>query len=229
MQADGSPTPDEPPPDEEWAAERARMVDHDIAGRGVRDEAVLAAMRRVPRHRFVSPGAGPAAYADHPLPIGSGQTISQPFIVAAMAEAAHLSPTDRVLEIGTGSGYGAAVLAELAESVVTVERYRELADHASALLDELGYDTVHVVVGDGTQGWPEGSPYDAIVVTAAGPEPPAPLLEQLADGGRLVIPLGRLRDGQDLVRLTRRGDRLDREKLGDVRFVPLIGEHGFPS
>ena len=203
MQADGSPTPDEPPPDEEWAAERARMVDHDIAGRGVRDEAVLAAMRRVPRHRFVSPGAGPAAYADHPLPIGSGQTISQPFIVA--------------------------VLAELAESVVTVERYRELADHASALLDELGYDTVHVVVGDGTQGWPEGSPYDAIVVTAAGPEPPAPLLEQLADGGRLVIPLGRLRDGQDLVRLTRRGDRLDREKLGDVRFVPLIGEHGFPS
>lgn len=203
------------------------MVEHDIAGRGIGDEAVLSAMRHVPRHRFVSRESTRSAYADHPLPIGSGQTISQPFIVAAMAEAALLGPTDHVLEIGTGSGYGAAVLAEVAETVVTVERHAALADAAAAVLAELGCENVEVVVGDGTQGWAPGAPYDAIVVTAAGPEPPEPLLDQLAEGGRLVIPLGRLEDGQDLVRITRDGDRFRREKLGDVRFVPLIGEHGF--
>jgi protein-L-isoaspartate(D-aspartate) O-methyltransferase len=203
------------------------MVAYDIAGRGVRDEAVLAAMRTVPRDRFVPEPQRSQAHADHPLPIGHGQTISQPFIVAAMAEAARLGPDDRVLEIGTGSGYGAAVLREVADHVVTVERIPELATEAAAALEATGYDDVVVVTGDGTDGWAEGAPYDAIVVTAAGPEPPTPLVDQLAEGGRLVMPVGRRHGHQVLARYTRRGDGLDREDLGDVRFVPLIGTHGF--
>lgn len=203
------------------------MVERDIASRGVRDEAVLAAMRSVPRHRFLPARMEEFAYEDSPLPIAEGQTISQPYIVAVMAEALALSPTDRVLEIGTGSGYAAAVLGEIAAEVWTIERHQPLADSASALLTELGYDNVHVECGDGTLGWPEHAPYDAIVVAAGGPEVPASLREQLADGGRLVIPVGPETRGQDLVCITRSGDEFEERRLGSVRFVPLIGDEGW--
>ncbi len=166
------------------------MVQRDLAGRGIADAAVLEAMRTVPREQFVPDHFRIDAFEDRPLPIGQGQTISQPYMVATMAESARLGPADRVLEVGTGSGYGAAVLRELAASVITVERLETLADTASKRLRDVGYDDVEVVVGDGSLGWPGGSPYDVIVVTAAGPKPPEPLLDQLADGGRLSVPIG---------------------------------------
>jgi protein-L-isoaspartate(D-aspartate) O-methyltransferase len=215
------------------AAERRRMVERQIAGRGVRDERVLEACRRVPREAFVpAPFAG-QAYDDRPLPIGEGQTISQPFIVALMTEALRLPPPaegapTRALEIGTGSGYAAAVLAEVADEVVTIERHRALAEHARAVLAELGYANVRVVDGDGTRGWPERAPYDGIVVAAGGPSVPRSLREQLAEGGRLVIPVGPAGDVQKLVVITRlAGSRWREEDLGEVRFVPLIGEEGW--
>ncbi len=207
---------------------------------GVRDEAVLEAIGRVPRQEFVPRRLAAAAFDDGPLPIGEGQTISQPAMVAMMAEAARLSPDDRVLEVGAGSGYGALVLRALARRVVTIERRSALAEKARAALTGQGLGDVTVVVGDGTLGWPEEAPYDAIVVTAAGPTPPPPLLEQLAPGGRLVIPIGPRYGHQHLMRYTRRPDAEPQdgegqpmsgdyceERLTPVRFVPLIGAHGY--
>ena len=200
---------------------RRRMVDRQIAARGVEDLRVLDAMREVPREAFV-PGVAPhEAYEDHPLGIGEGQTISQPYVVALMAEAAQVGPDDRVLEVGAGSGYGAAVLGRLAREVVTIERHRPLAERAARALGSIGADNVTVVHADGRDGWPERSPYDAIVVTAAGRDVPPALLEQLADGGRLVMPVGEP-DAQELIRLRRQGDSVTRDELGAVRFVPLL-------
>jgi protein-L-isoaspartate(D-aspartate) O-methyltransferase len=214
-------------------SQRARMVERQIAARGVRDPAVLAAMRSVPRERFLPSHLEEFAYQDSPLPIEQGQTISQPFIVALMTEALQLRPGDRVLEIGTGSGYAAAVLARVAREVYTVERHAELAESARIRLRELGFDTVFVRHGDGTLGWPEHAPYDAIVVAAGvaagGPRVPEALLAQLAPGGRLVIPVGEEK-AQELVRVTRRADgTFEHEELGGVRFVPLIGAEGWEA
>ena len=209
---------------------RRRMVEAQIARRGVRDPAVLAAMAEVPREEFVPAHRAGDAYGDAPLPIGEGQTISQPYIVALMTEALRLTRGDRVLEIGTGSGYAAAVLAEIAAEVYTIERLAPLADSARHRLADLGYDTVHVQCGDGTLGWPEHAPYDAIVATAGGPEVPNALLEQLAIGGRLVMPVGASPHEQHLVRVVRKtADDYDHEDLGAVAFVPLIGAQGWPE
>lgn len=205
---------------------RDEMVRTQIAARGVRDARVLAAMRAVPRHRFLPEHAARAAYRDSPQPIGMGQTISQPYIVAYMSELLRLTGNERVLEIGTGSGYQAAILGQLAAEVITVERFAGLARDAAAILAELGCDNVRVQVSDGTLGWPDGAPYDAIIVTAAAPEVPEPLKAQLADGGRLVVPVGP-RWSQELVRVWRRGDEFRTEHLIGVAFVPLIGEHGW--
>ncbi len=201
---------------------RRRMVRRDIAARGVTDPSVLDAMADVPRERFVPEDLERSAYDDRALPIASGQTISQPYIVALMAEAAEVRPGDRVLEVGTGSGYGAAILGRLGAEVWTIERHAPLAGTAAVVLSQMGFDRVHVIEGDGTLGHPEAAPYDAIVVTAAGPVVPPPLLEQLAEGGRLVMPVGLIEEGQDLIRFRRTGERFGREDLGPVRFVPLV-------
>ena len=203
---------------------RLAMVSNQIENRGVSDPRVLAAMAVVPRHRFVPKSRVGEAYRDHPLPIAASQTISQPYIVALMAEAAEIGPDDRVLEVGTGSGYGAAVLGELAAEVVTVERHRKLADAAAGVLTELGYANVTVVGADGTVGYPPGAPYAAVVVTASTARIPPPLVEQLADGGRLIVPLGAPASVQDLTRLRRTGNQTSTENLARVRFVPLIGD-----
>ncbi len=210
-------------------AARARMIEQHIAGRGITDERVLAAMKSVRRERFIPKDMVQFGYEDHPLPIGLGQTISQPFIVALMAEAAEITPTDKVLEVGTGSGYGAAVLAQLAEEVWTIERLEDLAETARHQLTAEGIANVHVLEGDGTLGWPDEAPYDAIIVTAGAPAVPTALSEQLAAGGRLILPSGPKRQGQTLVRVRRRSDNsgFDTEDLGLVRFVPLIGEQGW--
>jgi protein-L-isoaspartate(D-aspartate) O-methyltransferase len=208
-------------------AARARSVDRDVAARGITDERVLSAMRSVRRERFVPADLAQSAYDDNALPIGSGQTISQPYIVALMAEAAEISPSDTVLEVGTGSGYGAAVLAELAAEVWTIERHANLAESARRQLRAEDIDNVHVLVGDGTLGWPEKAPYDAIVVTASSPRVPGALREQLAVGGRLILPTGTKRRGQKLVRVRRTNGDYSREDLGLVRFVPLIGSQGW--
>lgn len=209
--------------------DRERLV-RALRAEGIRDARVLSAVARIRRDAFV-PAVGQArAYENVALPIAAGQTISQPFIVALMAEAARLDPADRVLEIGTGSGYGAAVLASLAGSVVSVERLDALADGARERLSAEGFGSVRVVVGDGTLGWPAGAPYDAIVVTAGGPDIPDPLIDQLAPGGRLIIPVGPKPSRLDLVRLTRAADgSLARDSLGPVAFVPLVGAHGWPE
>jgi len=204
------------------------MVRSQVSARGIRDPAVLRAMREVAREAFLPPELAEFAYRDSPLPIACKQTISQPYIVALMTAALALRPGDRVLEIGTGSGYAAAVLSRVARQVYTVERHEELAAAAAARLRELGYANVSVLHGDGTLGWPEHAPYDAIVVAAGGPGVPEALLDQLAPGGRLVMPMGESRDLQTLIRVTRRADGgLDREDLGDVRFVPLVGVDGW--
>jgi protein-L-isoaspartate(D-aspartate) O-methyltransferase len=209
--------------------ERERLVENELRILGIRDEAVLRAMRTVPREAFVPEEIREFAYRNAPLPIGSGQTISQPWVVAHMAEALELSPNDRVLEIGAGSGYAAAVLSRIAKDVFTVERHRELADTAQARLERLGYGNVHVLCADGTRGWPDEAPFDAIVVAAGGPGIPRALLEQLSIGGRLVIPVGEEQDSQQLIRAIRRGEeKIEYEELGAVRFVPLIGEAGWP-
>ena len=203
------------------------MVERQIQGRGVHDPQVLAAMRTVPREQFVAHRLREFAYGDSPLPIESGQTISQPFIVALMTEALQLRPGDRVLEIGTGSGYAAAVLAEIAEKVFTIERYEDLADSARRRLEEAGYGNVEVVCGDGTLGLADEAPFDAIVVAAGGPEVPPSLRDQLAEGGRMVIPIGD-QQLQSLVRITREPDgKFRTEDLGYVRFVPLVGAEGW--
>jgi protein-L-isoaspartate(D-aspartate) O-methyltransferase len=206
------------------------MVQRQIAGRGVRSEKVLGAMRKVPRERFLPNGQGAWAYDDTPLPIGDGQTISQPYIVAYMTEALALVGGEKVLEIGTGSGYAAAVLAEIAADVYTIERIDGLAIMARANLAELGYENVHVRQGDGTLGWPEHAPFDGIIVTAGGPDVPETLKNQLKIGGRLVMPIGKTAWYQELVRTTRITEtEFDMEYLMPVRFVPLIGERGWDS
>jgi protein-L-isoaspartate(D-aspartate) O-methyltransferase len=206
--------------------ERSGMVETQIAARGVRDERVLSAMREVPRHLFVPESYQSAAYKDSPLPIGKGQTISQPYIVAVMTELLRVQPTDKVLEIGSGSGYQAAILGKLAQSVVTVERIPEVGEMARSNLARVGITTVTVVTGNGTLGYPEGAPFDGILITAATPAVPPPLIEQMAEGGRLVAPVGS-RDLQELVRLTRHGKQTVKELFGGVVFVPLLGEHGW--
>jgi protein-L-isoaspartate(D-aspartate) O-methyltransferase len=201
---------------------RQAMVDQQIESRDVKDPKVLAALRKVPRHEFVPAAARAEAYADHPLPIGHGQTISQPYIVAFMTEAAALRGGETVLEIGTGSGYQAAVLAEIAARVYTIEIVAPLAESASAVLKRLGYANVDVRAGDGYAGWPEAAPFDAILVTAAAPRIPEPLKQQLKDGGRLVLPVGD--DWQELVVVTRRGERFEEKRVLPVRFVPMTGK-----
>ena len=205
---------------------RQRMVDQQLVPRGISDERVLQVMREVPRHRFVPPDSQNAAYHDNPLPIGCNQTISQPYIVAYMTEMLQLKPEDRVLEIGTGSGYQAAVLSRLAKQVYTIERIEELARRAQQTLKDLGYENIQFRIGDGSCGWPEAGPYDAIIVTAAAPEIPPPLIDQLAPGASLVAPVGST-GHQDLVRLVKRGGRTHSEHLTPVAFVPLVGEHGW--
>src|SRR5664279_418428 len=209
---------------------RKQMVERNIVARGVRDDLVLEAMRKVPRELFLPKNLREFAYEDSPLPIAGEQTISQPYIVAFMAEALMLKGGEKVLEIGAGSGYAAAVLSEVAGHVYTVERLGQLADKAAALLAELGYDNVHVLHGDGTKGWPEHAPYDAIVVAAGGPQVPESLKEQLKIGGRLVIPVGADQRTQELVRVTRiSASEYSSEDIADVRFVPLIGEEGWAA
>jgi protein-L-isoaspartate(D-aspartate) O-methyltransferase len=208
------------------AEERSRMVEHQIRARGVTDPRVLAAMREIPRHLFIPPPYDEAAYEDNPLPIGKGQTISQPYIVALMTELLGLRPDDRVLEIGAGSGYQAAILSSLAHRVTTIERIPSVAGLARKNLAALGLTNVTIIVGDGTLGFPEDAPFNGIIITAATPSVPRPLIDQLADGGRLVAPVGG-REVQELVTLTRHGKEILKSGHGGVRFVPLIGEHGW--
>jgi protein-L-isoaspartate(D-aspartate) O-methyltransferase len=207
---------------------RQRMISDHLRGRDILDPDVLAAFASVPRDRFVPAELLDHAYDDTPLPIGSGQTISQPYIVAITAQSLALTGSERVLEIGTGSGYAAAILGQLAREVHTVERIEELARTAAQRLVALDIDNVHVHHGDGTLGWPANAPYEAIAVAAGAPRPPPALLEQLTVGGRLVVPTGSA-DAQRLVRITRLAhDQYSEEDLGDVRFVPLLGEQGWP-
>lgn len=213
--------------EEAQARAREAMV-RDLRRRGIRDERVLEAMRKVPRHLFVPEAYRDVAYGDHPLPIGAGQTISQPFIVALMTEALQLEKHHKVLEIGTGSGYQTAILAELAKEVYTVERVPALLEGARRFLAELGYTNVRYRVGNGTLGWPEHAPYHRIIATGAVPEVPRSLKEQLADPGRLVIPVGG-RQVQSLVLLRKEGDRLAQKELVPCSFLPLIGAEGWPD
>ncbi len=203
------------------------MVREQLAARGIKDGRILAMMRVVPRHRFVEAGAEGRAYEDGPLPIGFDATISQPYVVAAMTELLRLRGTEKVLEIGTGSGYQTAVLAELAGQVLSIEIVPELHARARATLDALGYRNVRLRCGDGAAGWPEEAPFDAILVTAAPPDVPDPLIAQLAVGGRLVIPIGKDRQTLHVLERTPKGVR--REKSFEVRFVPLQGEKGKPA
>ncbi len=205
-----------------------RMVHRQLRQRGIHDARVLAAMGRVPRERFVRPDSSDQSYADCALAIDCGQTISQPYMVALMTEALKLSGGEKVLEIGTGSGYQTAVLAELARQVVSIERYGELSERAGEVLRQLGYANVTLIVGDGTLGWPEQSPYDRILVTAAAERPPEPLLAQLADGGILVIPIGG-RDVQTLQAIRRLAGSVEVVHLSACRFVPLVGAEGWPG
>jgi protein-L-isoaspartate(D-aspartate) O-methyltransferase len=214
----------------DFASARKAMVERQLLGRGIRDGRVLAAMGEVPRERFVEDGFAGFAYDDRPLPAGDSQTISQPYIVALMLEAAEVGPSDRVLEIGAGSGYAAAVIARLAKHLVAIERLPGLAEQAGRRLQRLGCDNVEVHCADGTQGWPKAAPYDAIIVSAGAPDIPQALQQQLVIGGRLVIPAGASAHYQLLLKLRRsEEDRFEREDLGAVSFVPLIGRQGWPS
>jgi protein-L-isoaspartate(D-aspartate) O-methyltransferase len=208
--------------------QRQQMVEHHIRRRGVSDQRLLAAMAQIPRHLFVPDSERFTAYEDMPIPIGSGQTISQPYMVALMTELLQLKGHERVLEIGAGSGYQAAILAELAAEVHSVERFECLAERARTALSALGYQNVTIVVGDGTIGYPDKAPYDRIIVTAAAPKVAQPWLDQLADDGRLVLPLGQ-RWSQVLTLVIKHGDRIDQESHGGCVFVPLVGEHGWES
>jgi protein-L-isoaspartate(D-aspartate) O-methyltransferase len=216
----------DPAPPDPLTVERERMVREQIAARGIRDPRVLAALSRVPRHELVPEEVRAYAYQDQPLPIGQGQTISQPYVVAYMTEQLRLRGDERVLEVGTGSGYQAAVLAELAHEVFSIEIVPELGERARADLARLGYRNVHIRIGDGYRGWPEQAPFDAIIVTAAPGHVPQPLIDQLAMGGRLVLPVGEF--NQELLLLSRDADGIHEEHLIDVRFVPMRGEaeHG---
>jgi len=205
---------------------RRKMVETQIAARGIRNPRVLQVMREIPRHLFLDEGMWEQAYQDHPLPIGEKQTISQPYIVALMTEALEPTPKDRILEIGTGSGYQTAILANLCEWVYSVERIRSLALKARKVLDQLRLYNVSIRIGDGTEGWVENAPYDGILVTAGAPEVPQPLKEQLAEGGRLVIPVGD-RFSQSLYKILRKGGEFHQEDLGGCRFVDLVGRYGW--
>ncbi len=210
----------------DWSKARLRMVEEQIVARGIRDPRVIAALKKIPRHLFVEEALQAQAYNDRPLPIGEKQTISQPYMVALMTEALQLTGKERVLEIGAGSGYQTAVLAEVAKSVFSIERILALALRARKLLQDLGYGNAEIKFSDGTQGWIEESPFDGIIVTAGAPDVPQPLVEQLAKGGRLVIPVG---DAyvQDLLRITKTEEGTQREDLGGCRFVKLIGRFGW--
>jgi len=211
-----------------FEALRKQMVDCQLAARGLSDQAVLDAVNAVPREEFIPTELVEFAYRDSPLPIAASQTISQPYIVALMTAALELKPSDRVLEVGTGSGYAAAVLAEIADDVYTIERHKILADTARKRLGNLGFKNIQVLYGDGTLGWPEHAPFDGIIVAAGGPEVPETLKQQLAIGGRLVIPVGTTLQTQKLVRVRRISeDKYQEEDLGAVRFVPLIGAAGW--
>ncbi len=206
--------------------EREKMVENQLISRGIKDQRVLAAMRKIPRHLFVEEALHCQAYGDHPLPIGEKQTISQPYIVALMTEALELRGNEKVLEIGTGSGYQTAILAELADMVYSIERIPSLVYKARKMLDELGYFNINIRIGDGTKGWEEESPFDGIIVTAASPELPPPLLEQLRKGGLLVVPVGG-RYSQDLISVERTDKGIRQQNLGGCRFVSLIGQYGW--
>lgn len=212
----------------DFATLRERMVERQIAERGLNDIGLLAAFRAVPREDFVSGDNANRAYQDSPLPIERGQTISQPYIVALTIDAAGIRPGHKILEVGAGSGYAAAVIGQIADEVIAVERHHELVELARKRMERLGYGNVHVVEGDGTLGWPEQAPYDAIVAAASGSHVPESWIEQLKPGGRIVMPLGSPQCTQLLVRVTKQIDgTLEREDLGAVRFVPLIGKEGF--
>jgi len=213
-------------PGDEFEKARERMVDLQIVRRGIKDPRVIAAMKKVPRHFFVSESLRSQAYEDHPLPIEEKQTISQPYIVALMTEALQLKGHEKVLEIGTGSGYQTAILAELADKVFTIERIPLLAEKARKRLEELGYKNIVYRIGDGTLGWPEEAPFDGILVSAAAPSIPQPLIDQLAMGGRLIIPVGD-RLSQELVLVERVPEGIRKSFLGGVRFVDLIGKWGW--
>jgi protein-L-isoaspartate(D-aspartate) O-methyltransferase len=207
----------------DFAQSRERMVASKIQARGIDNAALLEAMRAVPRERFVPPGHAAQAYADTALPIEAGQTISQPYIVALMIDAAGIGPKDRILEVGAGSGYAAAVIGLIAADVIAIERQSELARSASERIASLGYRNVRIIEGDGTLGWPAGAPYDAILVAASGKGLPQPLIDQLKSGGRLVMPVGGQLWSQELIKVTKQGDgSIVREHLASVRFVPLV-------
>ncbi|MDO8519314.1 MAG: protein-L-isoaspartate(D-aspartate) O-methyltransferase [Deltaproteobacteria bacterium] len=210
----------------EYVVARRRMVEEQIRRRGISDPRVLAAMLKVPRHRFVDPGLEDQAYGDNPLGIGEGQTISQPYIVALMTEALGLTGREKILEIGTGCGYQTAILSELAAQVYTIERIKNLGLSARRNLKNLGCRNIVIRVGDGSMGWPEAAPFDGILIAAGSPEIPKPLTAQLAVGGKMVVPVG-TEENQHLMRITRREDNFSMEDLGECRFVKLVGEYGW--
>ncbi len=209
---------------DDMAIQRQKMVREQIISRGVKDRKVFDAMLKIPRHRFVDESLRNKAYNDHPLPIGEGQTISQPYVVALMTEALKLKPDDRVLEIGTGSGYQAAILAEIVKEVYTIEIRKNLADKAERLLNEIGYKNIKIKYADGYFGWTEYAPFDAIIVTASANHIPPPLIKQLKEGGRLIIPLGSTLYYQTLTLAAKKGGELEVEQMGGVAFVPMTGE-----
>jgi protein-L-isoaspartate(D-aspartate) O-methyltransferase len=212
----------------DYAAEREAMVDRQLRPRGITEKTILDAFLEVPREAFVSADYAHLAYGDHPLPIEAGQTISQPYIVALTIQAAEIGPGDKVLEVGAGSGYAAAVISRIAAEVVAIERQHDLVELARGRLERLGFDNVTIVEGDGTRGCPDRSPFDAIVAAASGSHVPKAFVEQLAEGGRIVMPVGDPGWVQELVKVTRKPDgELTRQSLGGVRFVPLIGEEGW--
>ena len=211
-------------PEEDFKRQRREMVRHQLETRDIRNPRILEVMRRVPRHEFVPEENRPYSYTDSPLPIGEKQTISQPYIVALMSQTANPQPHHRALEIGTGSGYQAAVLGELVQDVYTIEIIPALAERSRKRLSELGYDNIHLRQGDGYRGWPEKAPFDIILVTAAARRIPDPLLEQLAEGGRLVMPVGSIRGAQVLTLVTKKDGKLRRDRITGVRFVPMTGE-----
>lgn len=210
------------------AGQRRKMVEEQLGGRGIKDLRLLEAMSRVPRHLFTLNSLRHRAYGDTPLPIGENQTISQPYIVAAMTEALALKGHERVLEIGTGSGYQTAVAAELVAQVFTIERINALSRKAQQILERLGYANIVFKMFDGTYGWPDQAPFDAIMVTASAKEIPEALIKQLGEGGKLVAPAGDA-DKQKLLVLTKNGDRVSRKEIGDCKFVPLVGKYGWPE
>jgi protein-L-isoaspartate(D-aspartate) O-methyltransferase len=211
---------------QDFKKERLAMVEEQLRRRGIHDQRLLAVMANIPRHSFVSSDYQLAAYEDRPLPIGEGQTISQPYMVAVMTQSLELKGDERVLEIGTGSGYQTAILVELAKTIFTIERIQELLLRAQKILQELGYENIFFLTGDGTKGWPEKAPFDGIIVTAGAPEIPQTLTSQLAEGGRLVIPVGP-RYTQTLYKVTRKRNQFTEEDLTGCVFVPLVGDFGW--